>query len=68
MVDQLPSKKPLRQEMLVLELNELDQAKLPHELRSGDLCPSCRAGRLDYDGMLNLSCPVCGYAVGGCFT
>ena len=37
-------------------------------LRAGDLCPVCGKERLDYDGLLNLSCPVCGPAVGGCFT
>jgi len=40
----------------------------PHELRSGELCPQCQQGRLDYDGLLNLSCPHCGFAMGGCFT
>lgn len=40
----------------------------PDELRAGDLCPVCRAERLDYDGLLNLSCPVCGPAAVGCFT
>jgi hypothetical protein len=38
------------------------------ELRAGDLCPSCRSGHLDYDGLLNLVCPRCGYGLGGCFT
>jgi uncharacterized protein (DUF983 family) len=38
-------------------------------LRSGDLCPNCRAGRLDYDGLLNLTCPQCGFSPGGgCFS
>lgn len=38
-------------------------------LRSGDLCPHCRAGRMDYDGMLNLTCPICGFSPGGgCFS
>lgn len=57
---------------LVLTLpadDPLSQAdKVPKELRAGDLCPTCRAGRLDYDGLLNLSCPHCGYALAGCFT
>ena len=38
-------------------------------LRAGDLCPNCREQRLDYDGLLNLSCPRCGTldgAWGGC--
>jgi hypothetical protein len=37
-------------------------------LRSGDLCPVCQTETLDYDGLLNLACPKCGYALGGCFT
>ena len=38
------------------------------ELHAGDLCPGCGRGRLDYDGLLNLSCSRCGYTLGGCFT
>lgn len=34
-------------------------------LRAGDLCPQCHVGRLDYDGLLNLTCPDCGYSPGG---
>lgn len=37
-------------------------------LRSGDLCPICQTEHLDYDGLLNLSCPRCGAIVSGCFT
>lgn len=50
----------------------LDVEFLPqdhHRPRSGDLCWECGIGRLDYDGLLNLSCPRCGAtASGGCFT
>jgi Zn finger protein HypA/HybF involved in hydrogenase expression len=38
------------------------------ELRVGDMCPKCHQDWLDYDGLLNLACPACGYAVGGGFT
>lgn len=39
-------------------------------LRADDVCPACRAGRMDYDGLLNLVCDRCGAhgGVGGCFT
>gem|GEM_PF-1282588 len=37
----------------------------PHR---GQLCPQCGQGRLDYDGLLNLVCPACGYTSGGGFT
>lgn len=36
--------------------------------RAGEVCPQCKTGRLDYDGLLNLVCPGCGYALGGSFT
>ena len=38
------------------------------EIRCGDRCPMCHQGVMDYDGLLNLACPVCGYTLGGCFT
>jgi len=38
------------------------------DLRPGQICPHCNVERLDYDGMLNLVCPRCGLAMGGCFT
>jgi hypothetical protein len=38
------------------------------ELHAGDACPRCRKGIVDYDGLLNLACPQCGYSLGGCFT
>jgi len=38
------------------------------EPRAGDICPNCGEGVLDYDGLLNLACPECGYAIPGCFT
>jgi hypothetical protein len=34
----------------------------------GDTCPHCEVERLDYDGLLNLSCPACGIISSGCFT
>jgi uncharacterized Zn finger protein (UPF0148 family) len=33
----------------------------------GAVCPFCGQGILDYDGLLNLVCPVCGQReAGGC--
>ena len=53
----------------VLTVADLPRSgSLGKALRLGDLCPKCHTGRLDYDGLLNLACPVCGYAIGGCFT
>ena len=34
-------------------------------LRRGMVCPQCGLAKLDYDGMLNLSCPHCGFSAGG---
>jgi len=44
------------------------EVEFPVEHRSGDHCPSCNQGTLEYDGLLNLTCPSCGFALGGCFT
>jgi hypothetical protein len=41
---------------------------LVDELSAGKLCPVCEQANLDYDGLLNLVCPACGYTAGGCFT
>jgi uncharacterized protein (DUF983 family) len=30
-------------------------------LRLGSLCPNCGQGKLDYKGLLELECPICGY-------
>ena len=35
------------------------------ELRSGSLCPRCGEGCLDYNGLIELECPLCGYTLGG---
>ena len=36
--------------------------------KAGDACPHCQASKIDYDCMLNLSCPDCGYTLAGCST
>lgn len=38
------------------------------EVRAGATCSACCQGTLDYDGLLNLVCPVCGWTAAGCFT
>lgn len=50
------------------EPETVDSRDIHWELRRGDICPLCGQSKLDYDGLLNLACSVCGYAVGGCFT
>lgn len=34
-------------------------------LRAGSLCPKCGEGKLDYNGLLELECPRCGYVASG---
>lgn len=38
------------------------------DIRCGGICPNCKEGILDYDGLLNLVCSKCNYTIGGCFT
>lgn len=33
-------------------------------VRRGERCPQCLVGILDYNGMLDLECPACGYYEG----
>lgn len=35
---------------------------------SNSLCPKCKTGKIDYDGLLNVVCRQCGYTSAGCFT
>jgi uncharacterized protein (DUF983 family) len=53
---------------LGMEPLQESSASQKEEYRTGDRCPRCNHGRLDYDGLLNLSCAKCGYALQGCFT
>jgi len=51
-----------------LKVVPLDAPQETTEPHAGDICPRCRKGTLDYDGLLNLACSLCGYSLGGCFT
>ena len=70
LMDKDQDERSLRDSELFLMLgmdNPEEEQKQP-ELRVGDLCPKCKIGHLDYDGLLNLACLECGFALGGCFT
>ncbi|MAT43845.1 MAG: hypothetical protein CL609_16035 [Anaerolineaceae bacterium] len=45
-----------------------EESKPAIEIRYGSICPKCLKGIFDYDGLLNLVCPNCGFTAGGCFT
>jgi uncharacterized protein (DUF983 family) len=38
------------------------------DLIPGSLCPKCGQDKLDYNGLLNLACPKCGFEQGGVYT
>jgi len=37
----------------------------PEPVRPGADCPRCGAGRMDYNGLLELECVQCGYVISG---
>jgi len=48
--------------------NKTNSQVIQYDIRLGGICPVCQIGTFDYDGLLNLKCPNCGYSAGGCFT
>ena len=67
MTDQPERELSSLESLLQGSLKPTEEAREP--LRAGSLCPKCGRGRLDYNGMLALECPLCGYASsegGGC--
>ncbi len=52
----------------LLETAGQESTPSPPPARAGERCPQCGEAELDYDGLLNLSCPRCGYMLAGCFT
>ena len=64
------SKKKLSSfEKLLLGLEKPELPQVAEPLRQGSFCPQCSLGILDYNGMLQLECPACGFVngeAGGC--
>ncbi len=50
-------------ELLLLGIGRPEASKT-EPLRLGAPCPKCGQGRLDYNGLLQLECPSCGYVNG----
>jgi len=60
-----------RQSGLGGEYESQDQACWLHpseRLRAGTLCPRCQKATLDYNGLLQLTCPECGLTETGACT
>ena len=51
-------------EKLLLGIDQPPTTTTVVPLRKGELCPQCAEGRLDYNGLLQLECPKCGYVTG----
>lgn len=66
----VPSALPPRvRDRLYLRLSLADfNFRAPLHAEPGELCPNCAQAEMDYDGMLNLVCPACGWTEAGCST
>ena len=53
---------------LIKDTSVFDPPKGSINPKAGDICPQCQIAKIEYDGMLNLSCPDCGYTLAGCST
>ena len=56
-------------EKLLLGLVVAKTRIVKEPLRQGATCPQCGKGKLEYNGMLQLECPACGFSngeAGGC--
>ncbi len=51
-------------EKLLLGIDPPDLPQTARPLRKGEICPQCGSGLLDYNGLLQLQCPACGFVNG----
>lgn len=51
-------------EKLLLGIDQPEKVEVIVPLRKGEPCPICKNGKLDYNGLLQLECPVCGFVNG----
>ncbi|MHB8776973.1 MAG: hypothetical protein ACYC6R_04320 [Anaerolineales bacterium] len=51
-------------EKLILGIDQPETPQVVALLRKGGVCPQCGGGILDYNGLLQLECPACGFVNG----
>ena len=51
-------------ERLLLGIDPPVASSAASPLRKGETCPQCGEGKLDYNGLLQLECPACGFVSG----
>jgi len=61
----MPTKNLSSLEKLLLGIDQPEAVEITAPHRKGDLCPVCKIEKLDYNGLLQLECPACGFAESG---
>jgi hypothetical protein len=51
-------------EKILLGIEQPAAREVGIPLHQGGLCPHCRQARLDYNGLLQLACPLCNFTDG----
>ena len=60
--------KDYKRELPTICLTPKNSSEKSPAVALNSICPSCGYGKMDYNGLLNLECPICHFEYGGGYT